>query len=286
MSKTESRWALLWAVVIVGLASLPYLVAWQLAPADTHYTGLLINHYDGESYYAKMQQGARGDWLFHLPFTPEPHDGAFVYTFYLALGHLAALTHLPIPLTYHLARVLAGLFLLLVAYRFLTRFFERVPMRRAAFLLLGFSSGFGWLLARLGLVTADLWVAEGFTFLSILINPHFPLAIGLMLLLFGCILDLHHTKGRIARQVAGAVAASLALSLVHPIATPIAPFPSGTMLLATAWCCSWPSAGSSSLPAAVKTLTFSSWPGSAAWPCSCTCPLPCNDALSPACTCR
>ena len=222
MSKAESRWALLWAIIIVGLASLPYLVAWQLAPADTHYTGLLINHYDGESYYAKMQQGARGDWLFHLPFTPEPHDGVFVYTFYLALGHLAALIRLPIPLVYHLARMLASLFLLLVAYRFLTRFFGRVPARRTAFLLLGFSAGFGWLLAPQGLLTADLWVAEAFTFLSILINPHFPLAIGLMLLLFGCILDLHHVERRIARQAIGAAVISLALSLVHPIAVPIA----------------------------------------------------------------
>lgn len=221
MSKAESRWVLLWAIVIVGLASLPYLVAWQLAPDNTHYTGLLVNHYDGESYYAKMQQGARGDWLFHLPFTPETHEGAFVYTFYLALGHLATLTKLSIPLTYHLARAAAGLFLLLVAYRFFTRFFERVPARRAAFLLLGFSAGFGWLLAPLGLFTADLWVTEGLTFLSILTNPHFPLAIGLMLLTFGCILDLHHTEDGCARQVAGAAVASLALSLIHPIAVPI-----------------------------------------------------------------
>jgi hypothetical protein len=189
MSKHESRWVVLWAIVIVGLACVPYLLAWQLAPAGTQYTGLLINHFDGESYYAKMQQGARGDWLFHLAFTPEPHDGAFIFTFYLALGHLAALLGLPIPLAYHLARAAAGLFFLLVAYRFIARFFDRVQARRAAFLLLGFSAGFGWLLAPFGIETADLWVAEGFTFLSIFANPHFPLAIGLMLLILLGVLD-------------------------------------------------------------------------------------------------
>ena len=189
MSKKEHRWALLWSIAIVGLTCLPYLLAWQLAPADTQYTGLLINHFDGESYYAKMQQGARGDWLFHLAFTPEPHEGAFIFTFYLALGHLAAALGLSIPLTYHLARAAAGLFFLLVAYRFLARFFERMPTRRAAFLLLGTSAGFGWLLTPFGVTTADLWVAEGFTFLSIFANPHFPLAIGLMLLIFLTVLD-------------------------------------------------------------------------------------------------
>jgi hypothetical protein len=213
---------LLWSALIVGLTCLPFLVAWLATPAGAQYTGLLINHYDGESYYAKMQQGARGDWLFHLPFTPEPHEGAFVYPFYLGLGQLAGLLDLPIPLAYHVARALAGLLLLLVSYRFIARFFDRVPTRRAAFLLLGFSAGLGWLLAPLGLITADLWVAEGLTFLSILVNPHFPLAIGLMLLLFIAILDLHGDDGWTWRRIAGAAVASLALALVHPIALPIA----------------------------------------------------------------
>jgi hypothetical protein len=235
MTGKENRWALLWSALIVGLTCLPFLVAWQATPAGAQYTGLLINQYDGESYYAKMQQGARGDWLFHLPFTPEPHEGAFVYTFYLALGQLAAALGLPIPLVYHLARALAGLFLLLVAYRFIARFFDRVPTRRAAFLLLGFSAGLGWLLAPLGLVTADLWVAEGFTFLSILVNPHFPLAMGLMLLIFLTILDLHDDDDRIWRRIAGASAASLALALIHPIAFPIAFIVLGAYLLLLAW---------------------------------------------------
>jgi hypothetical protein len=235
MSGTEERWALRWTLVIVGLTCLPYLVAWLLTPADAQYTGLLINHYDGESYYAKMQQGARGDWLFHLPFTPEPHEGALVYTFYLALGQLAGVLGLPIPWVYHLARAAGNLFFLLVAYRFVARFLEPVQTRRAAFLLLGFSAGFGWLLAPLGLFTADLWVAEGFTFLSMLVNPHFPLAIGLMLAVFMAVLDLQVRDGNPRRRLAGAGAASLGLSLVHPIAVPIALAVLGVYLLLLAW---------------------------------------------------
>jgi hypothetical protein len=236
MSKSESRWALLWAVIVVGLTCLPYLVAWRLAPEGTHYTGLLVNHFDGESYYAKMQQGARSDWLFHLPFTAEPHQGAFIFTFYLALGHLSSALSLPLPLTYHLARVATGIFMLLVAYRFIARFFDRVPTRRAAFLLLAFSAGLGWLLASLGLITADLWVAEGFTFLSILVNPHFPLAIGLMLLIFIQVLGPSSSpspptgtgtgffaspKATGARPAAGCGVCGLVLAMVQPFAVPI-----------------------------------------------------------------
>jgi hypothetical protein len=220
ITKQERRWALRWAAITVALALLPYLLAWLLTPGDGRYTGLLINHLDGESYYAKMQQGARGDWRFHLPFTPEPHEGVLVYTLYLALGHLAAALHLPIPWVYHLARAAAGLFMLLVAYRFIAHFFERRPTRRAAFLLLAFSAGFGWLFAPLGIVLADLWVAEGFTFLSILVNAHFPLAIGLMLLIFSTVLDLEQEPLRPA-HLARAAAAGLLLVVVQPFPLPV-----------------------------------------------------------------
>jgi len=254
MSKSESRWALLWAVVIVGLTCLPYLVAWRLAPDGTHYTGLLVNQLDGESYYAKMQEGRRGDWFFHLPFTPEPHEGAFVYTFYLALGHLSAWLNSSVPVTYHLARAAAGIFLLLVGYHFIARCFDQVRTRRAAFLLLAFSAGLGWLLAPLGLVTADLWVAEGFTFLSILVNPHFPLAVGLMMLIFIQVLDRRASPdsagmagqaaagrpvsaGRRAwgRTAVGCAALSLLLTLVHPLAVPIVLAVLAVYLVALAW---------------------------------------------------
>jgi hypothetical protein len=233
-SRKEKRWALRWALVIVGLTCLPFLVAWLLTPADALYTGLLINHYDGESYYAKMQQGARGDWLFHLAFTPESHDGAFIFTFYLALGQLAAALGLPSPLVYHLARALAGLFLLLVAYQFIARFLEQVWTRRAAFLLLGLSAGFGWLLAPLGIMTADLWVAEGFTFLSILANPHFPLAIGLMLLIFLCVLDLEGQRPQPPRLL-GSAGLGLSLAWIQPFAVPIVLVVSGVYLVLFGW---------------------------------------------------
>ncbi|MGD2207173.1 MAG: hypothetical protein PVH17_10365 [Anaerolineae bacterium] len=220
MSKKEARWALLASIVVVGLTCLPYLVAWQLAPAGMQYTGLLINHFDGESYYAKMQQGAHGDWLFHLPFTPEPHNGAFIFTFYLALGHLAVVLGLPIPVTYHLARVAASLVFLLIAYRFIARFFDRLATRRTAFLLMAFSAGLGWLMAPLGVTTADFWVAEGFTFLSIMANPHFPLAMGLMLLISMSVLDRLETPLRLSRLL-GIATLGLLLAVVQPFAVPI-----------------------------------------------------------------
>ena len=220
ISRRERQWALRWAIGVVALSCLPYLLAWALAPDDTRYTGLLLNPLDGATYYAKMQQGARGDWLFHLPFTPEPHEGSPIFLFYLALGHLSRLLSLPIPLVYHLARAAAGLFLLLVAYGFIAHFVERPALRRAAFGLLSVSAGFGWLLALWDVLLADMWVAEGFVFLSILVNPHFPLAIGLMLLLFLAVLTPGEHRPA-SRRPAAATAGGLLLAMVQPFAVPV-----------------------------------------------------------------
>lgn len=181
----EARWVLLIAALIVVLSCLPYAYAYMVTPPDLRFTGLLFNPQDGNSYYAKMLQGSRGEWLFHLPFTSEPHQGAFIFTYYLALGHLARLTGLPIPLIYHLARAVNGFLLLLTVYGFVTLVTARVAERRLIFLVVATSSGLGWLVGLLGYLTVDLWVPEAVTFYSILANPHFPLAMALMLVIFG-----------------------------------------------------------------------------------------------------
>ena len=184
----EIRWVLLWSILIVGLTCLPYLYACLVTPDDMRFTGLLSNPMDGNSYLAKMRQGAQGNWLFHLPYTPEEHDGAFIFTYYLFLGRLSALLGLPLILTYHLARVVNSFILLFVAYSFLSLFSLDGRSRRAAFLLIGLSSGLGWLAVPFSVFAPDLWVPEAITFYSIFANPHFPLAMALMLLTFAFVL--------------------------------------------------------------------------------------------------
>ena len=106
VERKEWRWVLIVALLVVVIAVLPYLVAWSITPAGKVYTGLLVNPLDGHSYLAKMRQGAAGQWLFRLPFTSEPQRGAFTFVYYLFLGHVSALSGLPLIVTYHIARSL------------------------------------------------------------------------------------------------------------------------------------------------------------------------------------
>jgi hypothetical protein len=143
LSANEILWATAWALLVLSLTSLPYLLGCYLSSPEMHFGGFVIAVEDGNSYMAKMGQGARGEWLFHLPYTSEDHDGAILFTFHLLLGKLARLSDLSLVNVYHLARLLCGLVLLWMIYVFISYFVPFVAIRRIAFLLVCFSSGLG-----------------------------------------------------------------------------------------------------------------------------------------------
>lgn len=179
-SRQEWRWAAGVALLIVALASLPYLVGWIMTPDGYHFTGMLINPIDGNSYLAKMGQGAAGSWLFRLPYSSENHSPVLIFTYHLFLGHLAP-GNSPITLVwvYHLTRVFWGFVLMLAVYGAACVLLENTVQRRLAFLLVGLASGLGWIVGS----SPDLTVPEAITFPSLLVNAHFGLTALLILVL-------------------------------------------------------------------------------------------------------
>ena len=135
MNRREWRWVALVTLVLVIASSLPYFIAWVVAPEGAHFTGLIFNPQDGNSYIAKMRQGFVGSWSFRLPYTSEPHAGALVYLFYLLLGHVARWMGLPLIVVYHVARAAGGAVMLLALYGLASRLSDDVGERRAMFLL-------------------------------------------------------------------------------------------------------------------------------------------------------
>jgi hypothetical protein len=170
--------------MILFLTCVPYwIVAWA-TPKGWQFSGLLVIPPDGHTYLSKMRQGWAGHWLFHMAYTPEPHREVFIYTYYLLLGHLARLFHLPLVGMFHLARLIGGFALLAVLYRFLARLLPKVDERRLAFILIAATSGLGWLgMVFLHTIPIDIAVPEALVPFSLFANPHFPLATALMLVL-------------------------------------------------------------------------------------------------------
>jgi hypothetical protein len=176
-----------------------------------------------------MRQGYGESWLFHLAYTSEPHTGAYIFLYHLALGHLARWLGLPLPLTYHAARLLGGLAMLVALYRLAFRLTavhgepveqpQHARQRGAMFWLAGLGGGVGWLLTPLGIMAPDLWVAEAFPWYALLANAHFPVAIALMATIAASALALAAEDGdRPAawRYGLGMSLAAVALGVIQP----------------------------------------------------------------------
>ncbi len=204
-----------WTVTFVFLVilTLPYLLAWAAAGSDWVFVGFLINPSDGNSYLAKMQQGAAGEWLFHLPFAAEPGEGSFLFVFYLMLGHIARILHAPLWLVFHAARLAAAAALALTLRCFVERYHEKTTAGGLEFTfgLCLFGAGLGWLASLAGAFTADMWVAEAFPFFSALVNPHFPFGLALLLIL----IQKAEQVGSFGESAAAA-GLSVALALIMP----------------------------------------------------------------------
>ena len=172
---------ILLGILFITIISVPYLVAFQAAGESYRFGGFLLNPIDGNSYLAKMQQGFDGRWRFVLPFTNEQGDGAYLFLFYIVLGHLARLVGSSTLLIFHLARLACAGLLVISLWHFFMQVFTQKAVIRLAFGFALFASGMGWLAASFGIFSADFWVAEGYPFLSAYANPHFPLGMAIML---------------------------------------------------------------------------------------------------------
>ena len=163
------------------LITLPYLYATYAAGPDYVFGGFLLNPLDGNTYLAKMYQGWRGDWRFTLPFTAEPGEGAYLFLFYIFLGHVARWLGLSRLLVFHLARIAAAGLLVWALYQFFETFLEGKSNRGLIYAWALLGAGLGWIVFPFGVLSSDLWVAETYPFLSAYANPHFPLGIALVL---------------------------------------------------------------------------------------------------------
>lgn len=164
-----------------ALITLPYIYAAFAAGPDYVFGGFLINPLDGNSYLAKMYQGWRGDWRYTLPYSAEPGQGAYLFLFYILLGHIARWFGLSRILVFHVARLVCAGMMVFALFQFFKTFRKGDHNRELIFSLLLFGSGLGWLAFPFGLVLSDLWVAETYPFLSAYANPHFPLGLSLIL---------------------------------------------------------------------------------------------------------
>ncbi len=196
VTRREWRNALIWALALMALTTIPYLACAASGGDEWAFGGSVLGVEDGNSYLAKMRQGARGEWLFHIVYTSEAHEGALLFLPYILMGKIAAVFADPTSpelvnamiVVFHAARLVFGVLLVLVTYRLAAAFLPTPTTRLAATVIATAGGGLGWLLSLVGLGEAfgsppiDFFVPEGYTFLILYHLPHLSLSRSLMLL--------------------------------------------------------------------------------------------------------
>ena len=189
MTNAERRWVFYFAVLVLLLTLLPYLIGFAVQGPDYRFTGFLIGVEDGNSYIAKMLAGSDGAWLFRTPYTPSPQQGVVMFLPYLLLGKLASSPglHLQLVALYHLFRLAAGFLMIQASYDFLAFFVQDIRLRRFGLALVILGGGLGWILVLigkdwwLGSLPLDFYSPETFGFLGLFGVPHLALARALLL---------------------------------------------------------------------------------------------------------
>jgi hypothetical protein len=197
----DRKAVLLFAVMVVIVTSVPYILGYATQNADWSFTGFVVGVEDGNSYLAKMLSGASGHWLFRSPHSAETQQGVVAYLPYLLLGKLSAPPgqHDQLVALYQLFRAAGVILVVLASYDFIALFISDEKLRMWALGLISLGGGCGWILVLLqqkdflGSLPLEFISPESFGFLGILGFPH--LAVARALLLWGLVLYLTRSSG-------------------------------------------------------------------------------------------
>src|SRR5207248_2858938 len=210
---------------VAAASLLPYLLAYLWTPPGHHFARLFSIADDAATYLSKLRQGAAGSWLWADPYTSEAHGGVFLFSFYLLFGHLAALLHLPLIATYHLARISGTVALVFAVDRLCRRL---IPgQRNLGLVLVLLGSGLGFLAQAAGnpailgskLEALDLHLPELSGWYSMLAIPHFTWATALIVIALLGLLEIIDHPGW--RATVATAAALTALTAIHPQMIPV-----------------------------------------------------------------
>jgi hypothetical protein len=204
---TRREWTrvLIYALLLAALTTAPYILGWASQGNDKVFSGFFYGTDDGSSYLGKMRLGAQGRWDFFLFYTAEEHDGAgLLFLPYIIPGQIVRLfmsdtdprlagTLLGV---FHLMRVVFGVLLVAVMYRFIAAFLRSKRARFLALILATLGGGLGWILLPFGSLPPEFYIPEGFTFQILFGLTHLALARAMLLTGLLLIMD-----SRISRAV-------------------------------------------------------------------------------------
>lgn len=177
----EYRLPLVMGLVLAVVTAIPYVYAYLVQPQGHVFMGFFYLGDDANTYLAKMRQGWEGSWSWQNRYTTEASPSAYLFMFWIVLGHVAAVLNLPLIVVFQLARVAAAFGLMAAAWFAIRQLVQDPAARRFAFFFLALGLGMGYVIQALGhpvvfgsrTDTLDWRMPELTAFYSILALPHF-----------------------------------------------------------------------------------------------------------------
>ncbi len=205
------RSALYLTLLIIAINLILLVYGYVSAGPDRVFGGLLYNTIDGQSYFLKMKEGFDGAWRFTLGYSCAKSAGAYVFLYYLFLGHLARWLGLSIPFVFHFSRLVNAGILIFTLANLIRKVIPDDRWASRALWLTCLGSAMGYVAMMFGQLSDNERVAEAYPFLSIFGNPHFTLGMAIFAALVICLMMPDTWKRAL---VAGVL--SLALAIVQP----------------------------------------------------------------------
>lgn len=215
---------LVWLALVV-ITSVPYVVANHRTPPGHIFTGVVTAYDDTFTYFAWIKQSADGHLLLRDLFTTEPQPGEFFLPLWSVIGFASRLTGAPVVLMFHIARLVAGLVILIAARAVAQTVMKSRTRVRYTLWLYAMSGGLGWLVYALRnsgdlfgassiAGSVDLNMPEAIAFRSVFAQVHF--AIGIALLCYSIKLFLTALVENKPSRAFWAGLLGSVLALVHP----------------------------------------------------------------------
>jgi hypothetical protein len=220
--RSEWLYVGLFALALLILTFIPYAYAYWFAPPDKTFMGVAFNIPDHYQYFSWMRE-ARTNVLVANQLTPEPSTPLLFNFLWFLLARIELLTGLDYLVLYQITRWIAGAFAIFATYYFCSLIFCDRLKRWTAFLIGVLAGGVGWIWVLDKYIGSgadiifprdfDVYTAEPNTFFSVLAFPHFSIAVGLIAIIFGLVLQGQRTKKLSYAWWAAAV--SLLLAVQH-----------------------------------------------------------------------
>lgn len=221
----NTKFVLLIMLVVLVYASAPY-IAGMIASGKDVFTGIhAVAPGDINVYYAMINQAEHGAVVFRNVFSTETTAPVFFNPFWLIVGVFGSLFSLSPEWTFHVVRLVSGMLLILLLWRFCGMFFSS-GTRRVTLITMLFAHGLGVyaLILAPGVFSdpyrrpMDLWVSESSVLYSILHSAHF--VVGTLLMIAGILLLITALERRTFRHAVYSGSCFLGLFSFHPFHIP------------------------------------------------------------------